>query len=89
MRPPGYGNAAYQNGMPGQQQRPHMAMTQGSMPQGNMGMPQGPMSPVMSGVGNMQPPQVLLQPINTCTSCQHVPCIMPLPQLCLNITAQA
>ncbi len=48
MRPPGY---AYPGGMPGQ--RPHMGMGQG-----NMGMPQGPMSPVMSGVGNMQAPQV-------------------------------
>jgi len=28
------------------------------MGQGNMGMPQGAMSPVMSGVGNMQAPQV-------------------------------
>ena len=48
MRPPGY---PYQGGMPGQQ-RAHM------------GMPQGPMSPVMSGVGSMQPPQVLICPIS-------------------------
>ena len=56
MQLPGY--AGYPNGMPGQQ-RPHMGMPQGTMAQGNMGMPQGPMSPVLSGVGNMQPPQVL------------------------------
>ncbi len=49
MRPPGY---AYSGAMPGQP-RPHMGMGQG-----NMGMPQGAMSPVMSGVGNMQAPQV-------------------------------
>ena len=49
MRPPGY---AYSGAMPGQA-RPHMGMQQG-----NMGMPQGPMSPTMSGVGNMQAPQV-------------------------------
>ncbi len=52
MRPPGY---AYSGAMPGQP-RPHMPMGQG-----NMGMPQGAMSPVMSGVGNMQAPQVCLQ----------------------------
>lgn len=49
MRPPGY---AYSGAMPGQP-RPHMGMQQG-----NMGMPQGPMSPIMSGVGNMQAPQM-------------------------------
>lgn len=67
MRPSGYAGA-YSNGMPGQQQRPHMAMTQGSM-QGNMGMPQGPMSPVMLGVGNIQAPQVLMHPIRMSISC--------------------
>lgn len=59
MQLPGY--AGYPNGMQGQQ-RPHMGMPQGTLAQGNMGMPQGPMSPVMSGVGNMQPPQVLTNP---------------------------
>lgn len=88
MRPPSYANA-YPNGMPGQQQRPHMAMTQGIMPQGNMGMPQGPMSPVMSGVGNMQPPQVLMQLVITCMSRQHGLCIVAWPQLGLNIAQQA
>lgn len=62
MQLPGY--AGYPNGMQGQQ-RPHMGMPQGTLAQGNMGMPQGPMSPVMSGVGNMQPPQVLTNPIST------------------------
>ncbi|KAL0019254.1 hypothetical protein WJX77_003503 [Trebouxia sp. C0004] len=49
MKPPGY---AYSGAMPGQP-RPHMGMGQG-----NMGMPQGAMSPSMPGVGNMQAPQM-------------------------------
>ena len=57
MRPPGY---AYPGGMAGQQ-RTHIGMPQGNMPQGNMVMPQGPMSPGMSGVGSMQPPQVSMR----------------------------
>ena len=52
MRPPGY---TYSGAMPGQP-RPHMGMGQG-----NMGMPQGAMSPAMSGVGNMQTPQVCIR----------------------------
>lgn len=54
MRPPGY---AYPGGAMPKQPRPHM-----SMGQGNMGLPQGPMSPVMSGVANMQAPQVCSWP---------------------------
>ena len=65
MRPPGY---AYSGAMPGQP-RPHMAMGQG-----NMGMPQGAMSPVMSGVGNMQAPQVCqdqcVLPVNCVIFCR-------------------
>ena len=55
MRPPGY---AYPGGAMPKQPRPHL-----SMGQGNMGLPQGPMSPVMSGVANMQAPQVCFWPL--------------------------
>lgn len=63
MRPAGYN---FPGGMSAQ--RPNMGMQQatmqqgtmqqGNMQQGTMGMPQGPMSPVISGVGSMPPPQV-------------------------------
>jgi len=83
MRPPGY---AYSGAMPGQP-RPHMAMGQG-----NMGMPQGAMSPVMSGVGNMQAPQVCIRTnLYACKLCyfsQHIAhcCVSVCPHaLCLSI----